>query len=124
VAPRNPLRLPYRVLVFGDGQPGPSTAEQIEMLGLALAAARRLSTQRSGDPERYMLIHNGLGARRRRDFHYHVIVVSGRAEKTRVYLWLFLKNVFHPLWLLARPLRPRLLRPRLDRARPVRQLEP
>lgn len=86
------------------------------MLGLALAAARKLSDDRFGDPERYLLIHNGLGARRRRDFHCHVIVVSGRLQKTGVYLWLFLKNMLHPLWHLARPLRRRLLRSDPDRA--------
>lgn len=82
------------------------------MLGLSLTLARQLSQQGFGDSERYMLIHNGLGARRRRDFHYHVIPVRGRAEKTLVYLWLFLKNVFHLPWLASRSIRHRLVRPR------------
>ena len=111
VGPRVPFGLPYRVLVFGEPDPGPNTAEQAEMLALALTLARRLAAERFGDPERYMLIHNGLGARRRRDFHCHVIPVSGRPEKTAVYLWLFLKNVAHPLWRLVRPLRRRWMRP-------------
>ena len=114
VTPKSPFRHPYRALVFGQGQGGPSAEEQVEMLGLALAAARQLSQAQFGDPERYMLIQNGLGARRARDFHCHVIVVSGRLKKTGVYLWLFLKNVLHPFWLIARPLRRRLARPHLD----------
>lgn len=111
VSPRLPFGLPYRVLVWGDGQPPPSVDEQAQMLGLALRLARELSQARFDDPERYMLIHNGLGARRRRTFHYHLIPVSGRGEKTLVYFWLFVKNVLHGLWLLTRPLRRWLVRP-------------
>lgn len=107
-----PFRVGYRVLVFEAGQPGPTGEEQAEMLALALTLARRLSSERFADPECYLLIHNGLGARRRRDFHCHVITVSGRVEKTLVYLWLFLKNAIHPVWLMGRPLRHALMRPR------------
>lgn len=81
------------------------------MIGLSLALARELSVKRFGDPERYMLIHNGRGAGRRRDFHYHVIPVRGRFEKTLVYFWLSTKNALHPIWLLCRSIRHRLIRP-------------
>lgn len=111
VSPRIPFGFPYRVLVWGEGQPAPTQDEQAEMLGLALRLARELSQARFGDPERYMLIHNGRGARRRRTFHYHVIPVAGRGEKTLVYLWLFIKNVLHLAWLASRSLRHRLVRP-------------
>jgi hypothetical protein len=71
-----------------------------------------MSEARFADPERYMIIQNGLGARRHRDFHCHIIPVSGRVEKTLVYLWLFLKNVLHPIWLAGRPFRRAFMRSR------------
>jgi hypothetical protein len=78
------------------------------MLALSLKVARELSFARYGDSERYLLIHNGLGARRRRNFHYHVIPVAGRGSKTFVYLWLFVKNVLHGAWVATRGVRRRL----------------
>ena len=64
---------------------------------------------RNNDSEQHMIIYNGLGARRERNFHYHIIPVAGRVEKTMIYFWLFMKNVFHPIWLLLRSLRRKFI---------------
>lgn len=111
VQPWVPFVQGYSVLVYPEEQGQPSAEQQDEMLVLALRIARELSQTKFGDSERYLLIHNGLGARRRRNFHYHIIPVAGRPQKTFVYLWLFLKNLLHGLWLLTRGLRRRLRKP-------------
>jgi hypothetical protein len=93
----------YHVLAFEH--PDAALAEQQEMLGLALTLAQQASLMRLGHPDGYLLIHNGPGSRRRRNFHCHIIPVSGRVEKTVVYAWLTCKNILHFGWLLTRKLR-------------------
>ena len=112
--PRVPFGFDYCVLVFDESQGQPGIDDQNEMLVLSLSLARQLALARFGDSERFMLIHNGPGARRKRGFHCHIIPVAGRMEKTLVYLWLFLKNVLHPVWLLTRSLRRRFIRRVVD----------
>jgi hypothetical protein len=101
--------LHYHVLVF-EQTPEPTLAEQQEMLGLALEIAQRASLARLGHADGFLLIHNGPGSRRRRNFHCHIVPVSGRIEKTTVYAWLTCKNLFHFAWLLTRNLRRGLMR--------------
>lgn len=111
-----PLARGYTVLVFPESQGQPSLDDQCEMLAISLRLARDISQQRFGNPDCYLLIHNGLGTRRRRNFHFHIIPVANRIEKTFVYLWLFAKNMLHPLWLLTRGLRRRNRVPQLPAA--------
>ena len=109
VKPRVSVIKNYRILFYPESQGTPSISDQEQMLCLSLHYARKMALARNNDSEQHMIIHNGLGARRKRNFHYHIIPVAGRVEKTMVYFWLFLKNIFHPIWLLSRKLRRKLI---------------
>ncbi len=99
----------YHVLSFPDHQGYPDVAEQDEMLAISLKCAREISRKRFNHTEKFMLIHNGIGSRRRKNFHCHVIPVAGKVNKAAVYFSLFTKNVFHFIWFLTRGMRKALI---------------
>ncbi|UXI68237.1 hypothetical protein [Tahibacter amnicola] len=104
----------YQVLVFPDCQGPPTSTERAELAVIAIGVAQAASLARYGDAECYLLIHNGLGVRRSRDFHFHIAILSGRWQKAVLYGWLFAKNLLHPVWLLTRRLRRKHMRRRED----------
>ncbi len=84
----------YHVLYFPVAQGQPASEEEREMLSISLDTARQLASRHLENPEAYVIIHNGSVSRRRKNFHIHIIPVSEKIEKTRIYFLLFLRNIF------------------------------
>ena len=85
----------YHVLFFPEEQGPPSEREKDSMLLLARHKARECGRRFFNDEECYTIIHNGLGTRRARDTHYHILPLAGRPQKTLFYLVLVIKNLLH-----------------------------
>lgn len=98
----------YHVIYYPETQPTPSPADLAEMQLMATALAKRLALAAFGDAECYMVLFNGLGIRRARNHHYHILPLRGRVAKFRLYGVLTIKNLLYPLWRGLRPLRRRL----------------
>lgn len=106
--PKSPSTKEYHVLYFPESQGLPNQEDQNEMLVLANLFAKALSEHYFGDPECFMIIHNGLGTRRERNYHYHIIPIANRLGKILVYSLLSLKNIFYPIWRATKIARPRV----------------
>ena len=96
VKPRISVIKNYRILFYPESQGIPSIPDQEQMLCLSLHYARKMAIERNNDSEQHMIIHNGLGARRKRNFHYHIIPVASRAEKTMIYFLVVYEKCISP----------------------------
>ena len=88
-----PLLPTYHVLFFASEDCAPTAREEHEMFGLAHDAAARLGQRFFGDPGCYTIVFSGPRTRRRPWPHFHIVAVSGLAQKRRALLLLMVKRV-------------------------------
>ena len=74
-----------------------SAQRQSELLAFFIAEAERLSRAATGDPESYVLVHNGAGIAKRANWHAHVFVVRRRWQKAWIHLIIGAKNLVRAL---------------------------
>ncbi len=74
-----------------------SARRQSRLLAFFIAEAERLSRAATGDPQSYVLVHNGAGIAKRANWHAHVFVVRRRWQKAWIHLIIGAKNVVRAL---------------------------